>query len=284
MAIVAMPIPRRDFDPTEVAVTWMVLTGMGHRVVFATPDGKPGEADQIMLDGIGLDAWGRVPGLRRLRLIGLILRANGDARLAHGQLEADTAFCNPLRWRDLRPDDYDGLILAGGHRARGMREYLESEALQRFVAAFFAADKPVGAICHGVLLAARSRDASGRSVLHGRRTTALTWSQERAADRLARLGRWWDPGYYRTYAEGPDQPDGFMSVQQEVTRALAVPGDFVDVPASASSRLRKTLGFNRDSVIDSRAGWVLVDRNYVSARWPGDAHLFASTVGTMLNH
>ena len=34
----------------------------------------------------------------------------------------------------------------------------------------------VGAICHGVLVAARRIDpATGASVLRGRRTTALTW-------------------------------------------------------------------------------------------------------------
>ena len=30
MARVLIPIPRRDFDPTEVAVSWEVLTGLGH--------------------------------------------------------------------------------------------------------------------------------------------------------------------------------------------------------------------------------------------------------------
>lgn len=283
LGTVAMPIPRRDFDPTEVAVSWKVLTGMGHAVVFATPDGHPGEADRIMLDGVGLDPWGRVPGLRRLRLLGLLLRANRDARQAHREMRSDAAFLKPRGWGELRADDFDGLVLPGGHRARGMREYLESPVLQRLTAAFFAAGKPVGAICHGVLLAARSRDASGRSVLHGRRTTALTWAQERTADRLAGVGRWWDRDYYRTYTERPGQPEGFMSVQQEVTRALASPDDFVATPPDGAHRLRRTLGLHRDSARDHRAGWALIDGDYVSARWPGDAHLFAATLGGMVH-
>jgi putative intracellular protease/amidase len=283
MAAVAMPIPARDFDPTEVAVSWKVLTGMGHRVVFATPDGQPGAADQIMLDGIGLDPWGRVPGLKQLRLIGLLLRANADARLAYREMIASAEFRAPLTWDDLRPEDYDGLVLAGGHRARGMRAYLESPVLQKFVAAFFAADKPVGAICHGVLLAARSKAADGRSVLYGRKTTALLWAQEKAADGLARIGRWWDASYYRTYDDAPGQPAGYMSVEQEVTRALARPEDFVHVPADIADHRRKTSGLHRDSADDPRAGWVVVDGNYVSARWPGDAHLFARTLGEMLS-
>ena len=59
MARVIMPLPQRDFDPSEVAVSWRVLTGRGHEVRFATPDGGPATADQIMLDGIGLDPWSR---------------------------------------------------------------------------------------------------------------------------------------------------------------------------------------------------------------------------------
>jgi len=30
MARVIMPLPQRDFDPSEVAVSWRVLTGRGH--------------------------------------------------------------------------------------------------------------------------------------------------------------------------------------------------------------------------------------------------------------
>ena len=52
--------------------------------------------------------------------------------------------------------DLAGLVLPGGHRARGMCPYLENPDLQGAVAAFFDAGKPVGAICHGVVLAARS--------------------------------------------------------------------------------------------------------------------------------
>lgn len=163
-----------------------------------------------------------------------------------------------------------------------MREYLESATLQALVAAFFATGKPVAAICHGVLLAARSRDAAGRSVLYGRRTTALTWRQEKAADGLARIGRWWDPDYYRTYPDGEGHPRGYMSVEQEVTRALASPADFVDVPADAPDRASKTDGLHRDTASDSRPAWVVTDRNYVSARWPGDAHSFAATFARML--
>jgi putative intracellular protease/amidase len=264
-------------------VSWRVLTALGHHVVFATPDGRPGEADPIMLGGVGLDPWGFIPGLRCLRVIGLILRANAVARRAYAEMIEDGPFRRPARWDDLEVRDFDGLLLAGGHRARGMHEYLESPVLQTLVASFFAADKPVAAICHGVLLAARSRDASGRSVLHGRKTTALTWRQEKAADALARIGRWWDRDYYRTYLEEKTQPRGYMSVEQEVTRALASPEDFVGVPSDAVDHKRKTSGLYRDTVDDARPAWVVRDGRYVSARWPGDTHTFASDFAKVLD-
>jgi putative intracellular protease/amidase len=283
MTRVIMPLPHRDFDPSEVAVSWRVLTDRGHEVCFATPDGGPAMADPIMLDGIGLDPWNRVPGLRRIRLIGLVLRANRDARRAYAELERDPYFRTPLRWDQVSADDFDGLVLPGGHRARGMRDYLESTVLRRLVVAFFDADKPVGAICHGVLLAARSRRDDGKSVLYGRRTTSLTWAQERAASALAHVGRWWDRDYYRTYVEEPDQPKGYMSVEAEVARALASPGDYVDVPRDASDFRRKTSGLARDTIGDARPAWIVRDGNYVSARWPGDAHTFAASFAELLD-
>jgi putative intracellular protease/amidase len=284
MARVLMPIPSRDFDPSEVAISWRVLTDAGHHVSFATPDGRPGVADDLMLDGRGLDPWGWIPGLRALPLIGLLLRANRDARHAYAALQSDADFRSPLRWDAIDPAAFDGLLLPGGHRARGMHEYLESSVLQNVVARFFAADKPVGAICHGVLLAARSRVAgSGRSVLYGRRTTALTWALEKSAWSLARVSRFWDPQYYRTYSERGDQPRGFMSVQQEVTRALARPQDFLDVPADVAHARRKRSGLARDRIDDDTPAFVVSDGNYVSARWPGDVHTFARTLAQLLD-
>jgi putative intracellular protease/amidase len=164
-----------------------------------------------------------------------------------------------------------------------MRNYLDSEVLQRLVVAAFHRGTLVAAICHGVLLAARSIDpATGRSVLYGRKTTALTWALEGRAWRLARLTRFWDPGYYRTYSEQPGDPVGHMSVQAEVTRALARPDDFRDVARGSVDWRAKTFGMTRDSPTNPRPAFVVDDGAYVSARWPGDTHTFAATVSAKL--
>lgn len=283
MARVLIPIPARDFDPTEVAVPWRTLARLGHTVVFATPDGKPGVADELMLTGEGLDVWGFLPLAKKLILAGAILRANRAARAAYAEMSASADFANPKSWKDMSREPFDGLILPGGHRARGMRQYLESPVVQQVAAESMRVEKPVGAICHGVLVLARAREPSmGRSPLFGRKTTALTWALERSAASLARVTRFWDPHYYRTYRERAGEPTGFMSVEREVTRALANPSDFVDVPENDPSYRRKISGLARDSEGDFSPSFVCRDGAYVSARWPGDAHAFAASFASLL--
>ena len=283
MARVLMPLPRRDFDPSEAAISWRVLTDLGHQIVFATPDARPSEADDLMISGRGLDPWGFLPGLDRLVAIGRLLRADSVARKAYAQMIEAPAFRAPLRWSELRETDFDGLVLPGGHRARGMCEYLESPELQTLAIDFFRANKPVAAICHGVVVLARAKNpATGKSVLYGRRTTGLTWAFEGIAARVGKFVRWWDPTYYSTYPDQPDEPAGFRSVQGEVSRALEKPSDFLDVPADDPLFKLKTGGRARDSLADSRPAFVVEDGNYVSARWPGDAHAFAKAFAAKL--
>jgi len=284
MGTVLIPIPDLDFDPTEVAASWRVLTRNGHRVVFATESGTPGAADDIMVTGRGLDIWSALPVLSAIPVIGLMLRANKDGRRAYQDMVRSVEYQHPANWTQATLDGIDALLLPGGHRARGMRSYIESDILQRLVVDAFARGVIVAAICHGVLLAARSVDpATDRSVLYGRKTTALTWAMERLAWRLTRVTRFWDPNYYRTYTEKPGQPGGYMSVQSEVTRALKDPTDFCDVVRGSPHWWLKSSGMVRDTATDSRPAFVVDDGSYVSARWPGDTHTFAAVLSQKLN-
>jgi hypothetical protein len=168
MATVLIPLPSRDFDPTEAGVPWRELSARGHEVRFATPDGNKAQADPRMVHGTGLGP------LRSL------LRADENGR-------AD-------------------------------------------------------------------------SVLRGRKTTALTRHLELTAWALTVT---WLGSYYRTYPE---------TVQSEVTRALASAADFDAGP----------LALRRDSPEHPEYGFTVCDGNYLSARWPGDAHLFALHFARML--
>lgn len=287
---VIIPIPNRDFDPSEVALPWQIIRAAGHTVEFATPDGQRAYADPIMLSGEGLDPWGWIPGLKKIRLIGLLLRADRFARRAYEQMQRDPHFLQPTRYDALRVEDYDGLLLPGGHAQR-VKAYLESPTLQSFVAGFFDAQdttgqaKPVAAICHGVVLAARAKSkTTGKSVLYGRKTTALTWQLEQSAWKLTKyFARFWDPDYYRTYRESASEPFGYWGVEQEIRRALASDNDFLDVPKHADHHFQKASGMVRDRLDDTRPAWVVRDGNYLSARWPGDVHTWARQFVAMLD-
>jgi protease I len=246
MATILMPLPSTDFDPTESGVPWRVLSERGHRVVFATPDGRPGQADHKMVTGEGLGILAR------------LLMADLNGRSAYEAMAQSPEFRDPIAYETIAESAFDALLLPGGH-AKGMRPYLESTGLQATVAAFFARRKPVGAICHGVLLAARSRLADA-SVLRGRKTTALTKLMELAAWTLtcSYLG-----DYYRTYR---------TTVEDEVRAALAETEDF----------LRGPVALTRDSPGNLVAAFTVRDGNYLSARWPGDAHRFAGEFAAML--
>src|SRR5689334_10854893 len=114
MGTVLLPIPDRDFDPTEVAVSWLVLTRDGHRVIFATQSGAPACADDIMLTGRGLDFWSGVPVLKHAAVVGRMLRANGDARRAYAQMLRSTEYQHPVAWAGAALDGIDALLLPGG--------------------------------------------------------------------------------------------------------------------------------------------------------------------------
>ena len=286
---IIIPLPSYDFDPTEVSVPWKILRDAGHQVEFATVDGNRGFADPMMISGEGLDPWGWITGLKKLKIIGLLLRADRFGRAAYRQVEQDPNFLNPNRFDELEPDQYDGMILPGGH-APLMRQYLEDQTLQSFVADFFDSTdtsgnhKPVGAICHGVVLAVRSiSKKTGKSILHGKKTTALTWDLEKSAWNLTRFfARFWDSSYYRTYKENGGEPSGYRSVESEVKRGLEKDDDFLDVPKGTDNYFLKTSGISRDREGNTKVAWVVKDGNYISARWPGDVHTFASEFVALL--
>src|SRR5207248_3292566 len=85
---VLVPLPDRDFDVTEVAVPWKLLSRAGHRVVFATErGGVPPQADPLLLSGVLFGQLG----------------ANPEPKAFYAELEQAPEFRTPLSWSALAP-------------------------------------------------------------------------------------------------------------------------------------------------------------------------------------
>jgi len=241
LAKILIILPQSDYDPSEVALPWLVWSQSRHEVFFATESGKPAYADPVTLTGEGLP------------LLAASLKARMEAEAAYAAMIAAPHFKQPITWAKAKADKYDALHFPGGH-APGMRSYCESAEVFRLAKEAFAADQPVSAICHGVLPLARA------GLLKGKRTTALTHIMEEIAVRLTAKAL---PGHYRTYP---------VSVEDEVRQRIGKAGKFERgglFPRYAGSKAPK-------------AGFVVQDGNYLSARWPGDAWTLAVRLAELL--
>lgn len=239
---ILIPLPSYGFDPSEVAIPWKLISEKGFEIIFATPKGKKSNADKLMLNG------------KNLGIFKSVLRARKDAVEAYLIMEKSESFCNPIKYNEAKEINFDAILLPGGHD-KGVKEYLESDKLQQLIVDFFKAKKPVGAICHGVVLTARSVDSNtNKSVIYNYKTTALLKSQELLAYNLTKL---WLKDYYLTYPGN--------TVEDEVKSVLIEKSQFIKGPSPIL----------RDDLNHLERGFIVKDRNYISARWPGDIYSFS---------
>lgn len=239
---VLIPIPSYGFDPTEVAIPWKLLVENNIQVIFATPKGEKAECDELMILG------------KNLGIFKQILQARQDAKDAYWDMYSSQEYNKPIAYESILEQEYDSIYLPGGHH-KGVKEYLESNVLQNIIPQFFKNKKIIGAICHGTILLARSKSIdSENSVLYNYKTTSLLKSQEMLAYNMTRL---WLKDYYLTYPE--------ITVEDEVKSVLKNKSQFILGPKPIF----------RDSINNLKKGFVLRDKNYVSARWPGDIYNFS---------
>ncbi len=247
---ILIPIPSYGFDPTEVAIPWKILSNNGFNITFATPKGEKAEGDRIMITGESLGVFSN------------LLKARKDAVDAYYLLEKSSAFNHPIKYEDIHGENFDSIYLPGGHH-KGVKEYLESKILQTIIPLFFENNKIVAAICHGVILVARSiNKKTGNSVLFEYNTTSLLKSQELLAYRLTKF---WLNDYYLTYPG--------TTVEDEVISFLKSKSQFIYGPKPIF----------RDTFKNTKHGFFVKDRNYLSARWPGDIYSLTFAYMDMLN-
>ena len=93
MARILMPLPDSDFDVTETAVPWRLLTREGHEVIFATErGGKAPAGDALLLDG----SLGK-------------LGPAAEPRAFYDEMARSPEFQSPLAWSAIDPEQYDGM-------------------------------------------------------------------------------------------------------------------------------------------------------------------------------
>lgn len=241
-------LPSSDYDPTESSVPWQAMRKAGIELRFATPQGLTAYADPRLVS-IGFGLLNRMLMTRKVDLE------------SYAQMIESDEFCKPLAYADVDPRQFAGVLIPGGH-AKGMCSLLESVLAKHITLQFFKAEKPVAAVCHGVLLLARTLDpVTGRSVLFGRKVTALLAA-------TMELPAWlitapWLGRYYRTYRQ---------TVEAEVTATLSQKTDFVRGPLMAK----------RDCAQATQLGFVVRDGQLLTARWPGDCHRLAEEWIAML--
>ena len=108
----------------------------------------------------------------------------GDAPIDPGSLSPELEpylqyAKNTLPLSAIQPGDYDAYFVVGGHGT--MWDLSENADLQRILPAAYAQNKIVAAVCHGPAALVNLKDASGNSLLKGKRVAGFTNDEEAAA-------------------------------------------------------------------------------------------------------
>lgn len=124
-----------DFgEDYEIMVPFQALLAVGHKVHAVCPDKQAGESIATAIhDFEGHQTYSEKPGHR---------------------------FTLNATFADIKPEAYDALVIPGGRAPEYLR--LNPKVLE-LVRHFFAAKKPVAAICHGAQLLAAAGVLEGRT-------------------------------------------------------------------------------------------------------------------------
>jgi putative intracellular protease/amidase len=97
-----------------------------------------------------------------------------DDRLANDQL------ANTVKLADVKEADYDAIFYPGGHGP--LWDLVSDENSIRLIEEFWAAGKPVSAVCHAPAVFTNVKDSSGEHIVKGREVTGFTNSEEEAVE------------------------------------------------------------------------------------------------------
>ena len=140
----------------EIAVPYYVFKDAGTEVILASPKG------------------GRVPLDPKSRSI---ILATFDTKRFLKDEEAMYFLSHSMLLKDVLADDYDVIFLPGGHGP--MWDLADNKTLKKLLEAFNEKNKPIGAVCHGVVGLLSLQNEKGESWIRGKQLTCFSNSEEK---------------------------------------------------------------------------------------------------------
>lgn len=91
---------------------------------------------------------------------------------------ANSALNSTAKLADVAAEDFDAIFYPGGHGP--MWDLVEDAASIKLIEDFFAAEKPVGSVCHGPIVLVNAKDAEGEYIVKDRKVTGFSNTEEDA--------------------------------------------------------------------------------------------------------
>lgn len=92
--------------------------------------------------------------------------------------DAQQVLATTHKLADMDASDFDAVFYPGGHGP--MWDLMDDKKSQALIEAFWAADKPVAAVCHAPIVFKHTKTAAGDYIVKGRKVTGFTNSEEEA--------------------------------------------------------------------------------------------------------
>jgi len=93
-------------------------------------------------------------------------------------VEAQGALADTAKLSTINPNDYDAIFYPGGHGP--LWDLSEDRDSVSLIEAFYAAGKPVGAVCHAPAVLKNAKDSNGQPLVAGKAVTGFSNSEESA--------------------------------------------------------------------------------------------------------
>ncbi|WP_308367184.1 MULTISPECIES: type 1 glutamine amidotransferase domain-containing protein [unclassified Microbulbifer] len=143
----------------ELAAPYYVFKDAGAEITLASPKGG-----QPPLDPKSEDPDSQTESTERF----------------HKDSEAQEALANTTPLADVELEDYDGVFYPGGHGP--LWDLAEDKDSIALIESFYAAGKPVAAVCHGPGVFRHAKGTGGEPLVSGRRVTGFANSEEDAVE------------------------------------------------------------------------------------------------------